>query len=114
MQITSQGSSGWSPSGSAKGAYVGVKSSSLHTFYAIDVKSLQGNSLSSFAVEYSMDGQSFQTVDVFRLHKCVTGSIKTFYFKPIEARFIRLVARKGTPNIKFQFYISSETALSQI
>ena len=114
VQITSQGSNGWSPSGSATGSFVGIKSSSFHTYYALDVKSLQGSSLTSFAVEYSMDGYSYQTVDVFRLHKCVVGSVKTFYFKPVEARFIRIVVKNGTPNIKFQFYISSETAISQV
>lgn len=41
------------------------------------------------------------------------GSVKTFYFKPVYAKSIRLVVRQGTPNIKFEFYYSNASSLGQ-
>ena len=110
VEIDSQGNHGWSPSGSG-GEFVGVSSTTLHTFYAVDIKSLQGSSMSSLVVEYSMDGNNYRRIGNFKLNNKWAGSVKTFYFKAVEARSIRIVVLKGNPNIKFQFYVSSATAM---
>lgn len=46
--LSAQGSSGWSPSGSCVGQYLGFKSSGFQTFYACDIKQLTGSALKSF------------------------------------------------------------------
>lgn len=40
------------------------------------------------------------------------GAISTYYFKAAYAKFIRLVVLEGTPNIRFEFYISSNSTTS--
>ena len=54
-----------------------------------------------------MNGKNFIKVQDFSFESTVIGSISTFYFKPVEARFIRIVVKSGTPNIRFEFYVSS-------
>ena len=54
-----------------------------------------------------MNGQSYTRVQDFTCQNIAIGSISTFYFKPVYARFIRIVVKSGTPNIRFEFYISS-------
>ena len=46
--LSGTGNNGWSPSGSCQGQWVGVKTTSLETFYAIDIKHLSGSALKSF------------------------------------------------------------------
>jgi hypothetical protein len=50
FQVDSQGSSGWSPVGQPKGAFIGLQTLSLQTFYAVDIKILAGSSLSKFSL----------------------------------------------------------------
>jgi hypothetical protein len=50
FQVDSQGSNGWSPVGQAQGAYIGIQTSLLQTFYAVDIKALTGNTLSVFTL----------------------------------------------------------------
>ena len=114
VQIDSKGHNGWSPAGSSANSFVGVKSSSLQTYYALDVKSLKGSQLKRFAIEYTLDGESWRRVDVFKWNLQWSGSVKTFYFKPFEAYSVRIVVLEGTPNIRFQFYVSSATALAHV
>jgi len=54
-----------------------------------------------------MDGQSYIQIGEFSMKDSVINSIITFYFKPVYAKFIRLVVKKGTPNIRVEFYYSS-------
>jgi hypothetical protein len=56
-----------------------------------------------------MDGRSFTSIGDFSLNGVIIGSVKTFYFKPVYAKFIRIVVKQGTPNIKFEFYFSAGT-----
>lgn len=44
---------------------------------------------------------------------CYDGSVKTFYFKAVYARSIRIMVKKGNPNIKFEFYYSDSSSLEQ-
>lgn len=101
FQCDSQGSSGWSPSGQPQGSFVGVKTAVLQTFYAVDIRVLTGSTLDKFTLEYSMDGSSFTEIGSFSLSGVAVGTVKTFYFAPVYAQFIRIVAQSGTPNIKF-------------
>jgi hypothetical protein len=48
-----------------------------------------------------MDGVVFTQIGDYDLNGVVIGSVKTFYFTPVYAKFIRLVIKQGTPNIKF-------------
>ena len=112
FQVDSEGNNGWSPSGRGD-AFVGVTSTILQTYYALDVKSLQGSTLSSFALQFSLDGNRYQDIDDFQMGQYFVGSVKTFYFKPVYAKSIRLVVRQGTPNIKFEFYYSNASSLGQ-
>ena len=105
--LGSEGNNGWSVNGDCKGQYVGYKTTRLETFYAVDIQQLAGSSFSSFSVEYSMDGKNFIRVQDFYINDITAGSISTFYFKPVYARAIRIVVKKGTPNIRFELYISS-------
>jgi hypothetical protein len=57
LQVDSQGTNGWSPVGQAKGAFVGVQTSDLQTFYAVSIKILAGSSLSKFSIEFSKNGK---------------------------------------------------------
>lgn len=107
FQVDSQGNNGWSPVGACEGAYVGIQTTVLQTFYALDVKTLTGSSLSDFSLEYSLDGSQFIQMGSFSLSGVIIGSVKTFYFTPVYAKYIRIVVKKGTPNIKFEFYFSS-------
>ena len=107
FQVDSQGNNGWSPVGTCEGAYVGVQTAVLQTFYALDVKSLTGSSLSDFSLEYSLDGSQFIQMGSFSLSGAIIGAVKTIYFTPVYAKYIRIVVKKGTPNIKFEFYFSS-------
>ena len=107
FQVDSQGNNGWSPVGTCEGAYVGVQTTVLQTFYALDVKSLTGSSLSDFSLEYSLDGSQFIQMGSFSLSGAIIGAVKTIYFTPVYAKYIRIVVKKGTPNIKFEFYFSS-------
>ena len=66
---------------------------SFETFYAIDVKYLAGSTLSRFAIEYSTDGRNFKEVQQFKVHSAVAGSVATYYFKPVYAKFIRIVVK---------------------
>lgn len=92
--ISAQGSNGWTPSGNnAIGQYVGIKTSTMETFYACDIRQLPGSSLKSFTIEYSLDGQNFLKVDDFSFSSVVIGTVSTFYFKPVYAQFIRLVVK---------------------
>ena len=108
--ISAPGNSGWSPSGNTcQGQYVGFKASVMQTFYACDIKQLTGSSLKSFTLEYSMDGTNFLKIDDFSFSSVVVGSISTFYFKPVYGQYIRLVVKEGTPNIRMEFYFSSDS-----
>jgi hypothetical protein len=84
----------------------------LETFYACDIKPLTGSTLESFILEYSMDGQNYILIGEFTLAESAINSIITFYFKPVYAKFIRLVVKKGTPNIRVEFYYSSAEKLA--
>ena len=55
--LNSKGNNGWSPEGICYEQWVGYQVSNLNTFYAVDIQQLQGSSLSSFTIEYSMDGK---------------------------------------------------------
>jgi hypothetical protein len=112
FQVDSQGSSGWSPVGQVQGSFVGVKTTTLQTFYAVDVRVLTGSTLDKFTLEYSADGTSFTQIGSFSLNGVAVGTVKTFYFSPVEAQYIRIVAQSGTPNIKFEFYYSSGQIVS--
>lgn len=112
-QLSGSGSNGWSPSGSCIDQYLGVQTS-LQTFYAIDIKQLSGSALSSFSIEYSMDGKRFIAVQDFTFDSIVIGSVTTFYFKAVEAKYIRLVVREGTPNIRVEFYYSKAATMGQV
>ena len=81
FQIESQGY-GWHPKG-AKNEYIGVISKSLETYYAIDIKLMQGNKLTSFELQYSHNGNYFISIGSFNLAGTVVGATKTFYFKPV-------------------------------
>jgi hypothetical protein len=108
LLIKESGNNGWSPSGQIiAGQFVGFEAESLQTFYACDVKPLTGSSEIEFTLEYSMDGQSYTKIDDFKLSASAINSIVTFYFKPVYAKYIRLVVKKGTPNIRLEFYYSS-------
>jgi hypothetical protein len=50
FQVDSQGTSGWSPVGQAKGAFIGLQTANLQTFYAIDIRVLAGSSLTKFSL----------------------------------------------------------------
>lgn len=50
FQVDSQGSSGWSPVGQAKGAFIGLQVDTLQTFYAVDIRVLTGSSLKKFSL----------------------------------------------------------------
>jgi hypothetical protein len=65
--INSQGSNGWSVKGHPSGEYIGFTTTSLETFYAVDIQQLSGSSLTSFSVEYSMNGQDFIRVQDFKI-----------------------------------------------
>ena len=54
-----------------------------------------------------MDGQNYIQIGEYSLSASAINSIVTFYFKPVYAKFIRLVVKKGTPNIRVEFYYSS-------
>jgi hypothetical protein len=54
-----------------------------------------------------MDGQSYFQIGEFSMADTAINSIITFYFKPVNAKFIRLVVKKGIPNIRIDFYYSS-------
>jgi hypothetical protein len=55
-----------------------------------------------------MDGTSFTEIGSFSL--VGVSTVKTYYFSPVYAQYIRIVAQSGTPNIKFEFYYSSGLA----
>jgi hypothetical protein len=59
FQVDSAGANGWSPVGKPEGSFIGIKTSDIQTFYAIDVRSLTGSTLTSFSLEYSYDGKLF-------------------------------------------------------
>lgn len=59
-----------------------------------------------------MDGKTFLKIDDFSFNSVVIGAVSTFYFKPVYAQAIRIVVKEGTPNIRFEFYISSEAISS--
>lgn len=59
FQVDSTGANGWSPVGNPEGSFIGIKTSDIQTFYAIDVRSLTGSTLTSFTLEYSYDGKLF-------------------------------------------------------
>ena len=40
-----------------------------------------------------MDGKNFVKVQDFTFKSTVIGSISTFYFKPVYAKFIRIVVK---------------------
>ena len=84
----------------------------METFYACDIKPLTGSTLESFILEYSMDGQNYILIGEFTMADSAINSIITFYFKPVYAKFIRLVVKKGTPNIRVEFYYSSAEKLA--
>jgi hypothetical protein len=50
FQVDSQGTSGWSPVGQSQEAFVGIKTSSLQTFYAVDIRVLSGSTLTKFSL----------------------------------------------------------------
>ncbi len=93
--------------GKPQGAFVGVKTALLQTFYAVDIRVLSGSTLTKFTLEYSMDGSSFTDMGGFSLSGVSVGTVKTFYFAPVYAQYIRIVSQSGTPNIKFEFYYSA-------
>lgn len=101
FQVDSKGTSGWSAVGQAKGSFVGVKTELLQTFYAVDIKVLTGSTLDQFTLEYSTDGSTWTEIGSFSLSGVAVDRVKTYYFAPVYARFIRIVVQSGTPNIKF-------------
>jgi hypothetical protein len=60
-----------------------------------------------------MDGFFYTKIQEFSISSITIGAISTFYFKAVHAKFIRLVVKEGTPNIRFEFYISSSNITSQ-
>ena len=54
-----------------------------------------------------MDGSSYTKIQDFTISSITVGAISTFYFKAVNAKFIRLVVKEGIPNIRFEFYVSS-------
>lgn len=85
----------------------------MRTFYAVDVKSLTGSTLKTFIVQYSLDGKNFITIGDFSLQGIFLNVATTFYFKPVDAYFIRIVVKEGVPNIKFDFYFSDYQKISK-
>lgn len=80
-------------------------------FYALDIKFIQGSSLTKFAVERSDDGKNFIRVSEFVVSQKTPGSVETYYFTAVEALAMRIVALQGVPNIKFEFYYSNGQAV---
>lgn len=97
---------GWSPSGSGL-QWVGVLLDRMETFYALDIKYIQGNTLTKFAIEESDDGVTFRRVTEITVTKMIIGSVETFYFTPVHSKAIRIVVLSGSANIKFEFYYSN-------
>jgi hypothetical protein len=110
FSIDTDGSNGWCPLTSNNNEFIGIKTKVPFIFYAIDIKVLQGNSLSSFILQYSEDGRKFENNGNFSLEGVLSNTIKTFYFKPVEAKSIRIIPINGRSNIKLQIYYSNSNS----
>ncbi len=70
------------------------------TFYAVDLKCINGNKFTTFYVQYSDDGKLFKNNGLYQFNCPSPGVIQTIYITPVLTRFIRISPKDGTPNIK--------------
>lgn len=98
---------GWTPNIATSGEFIGVLLKQVQIFYALDIKFVQGSSLTKFAVERSDDGKKFIRVSEFTVSQVTIGTVQTFYFTPVQALAMRIVVLGGAANIKFEFYYSN-------
>lgn len=101
---------GWTPS-SSNNEFLGIVLQSRQVFYALDIKFIQGSTLTKFAVERSDDGKNFIRVSEFVVSQKAAGTVETYYFTAVEALAMRIVVLQGVPNIKFEFYYSNGQAV---
>lgn len=82
----------------------------MEVFYAIDIKCMANNKMTSFMVEYLDSNMSatFKKGNTFDLVCEAPGVVKTFYITPVEAYAIRIRVKKGLPNIKIEFYYNNQ------
>jgi hypothetical protein len=92
---------GWTPT-TIPNSYIGiVLVQQVQIFYALDIKYLQGCTMTQFSIERSDDGITFIKVSDQNVTKGIIGTVETFYFTAVQALSMRIVVLLGTPNIKF-------------
>lgn len=82
----------------------------MEVFYAIDIKCMDNNKMTSFLVEYIDSNLSaiFKKSNTYNLVCEAPGVVKTFYITPVQAYAIRIKTVKGLPNIKIDFYYNNQ------
>lgn len=70
------------------------------SFYAVDIKCLNNNGMTTFYLQYSDDGNTFKNSGLYELKCPSPGIIQTIYITPVLTKFIRISPKNGIPNIK--------------
>mgnify|MGYP003692183517 CR=1 FL=1 len=101
---------GWRAQNPRSNEYIGFEIESKEdpvTFYALQLEQVEGNYITEFYIEYSVDGENFIRVEkAFTTSDKIKNGIDTIYFTAIYARAIRIVVTgfKGWPATRLEFF----------
>jgi hypothetical protein len=100
---------GWKAENARSGEYIGYtidNDTTPVTFYALQIEDVNGSYVTSFYLEYSVDGINF--IRVSTLFNCSESgtNLTTIYFTGIYARAIRIVVNEyyGWPACRIEFF----------
>ena len=101
-------SNGWKAKTADSDQYIGViLNDEPATFYALQLEAVDGNYITEFYLEYSVDGVEFIRVQTpFSVSESIVNNMTTIYFTGIYAKSIRIriSGYKGWPACHLDFF----------
>lgn len=107
-QDSSEYGKGWRAENKRDGEYIGyiISEGEPVTFYAIQLEGFDGFYITSFYLEYSVDGVNYIRIDKSFNSEASGKDLTTIYFTGVYAKAIRLVVRSfaGWPATRLEFF----------
>lgn len=106
--INNKDGKGWMAENKRPGEYIGytIENGEPATFYAVQMEGIKGNYISSFFLEYSVDGKNFVRVQTPFNSEASGKDLITIYFTGLYAKSIRIVVKDfvGWPATRIEFF----------
>ena len=106
--LSESSGNGWRAATADASQFIGLSISDAPlTFYAVQLEAVNGNYITEFYLEYSVDGTNFIRVqNPFQVPSSIAASMTTIYFTGIYAKAIRIKINKfqGWPACRIDFF----------